>query len=86
VNKVNSASAYHFTARICDQNSDTCILRLQRMHEMHTVVTDDGSVCPSVCLSHGSTRLHCAKTVERIKIMFGVNTLGAQETCVRLGF
>jgi len=29
----------------------------------------------SVCLSHGSARLHCAKTAERSKMLFGVNTL-----------
>jgi len=34
------------------------------------------SVSPSVVsLSCGSTRLHCAKTAERIRIVFGVNTL-----------
>jgi len=32
------------------------------------------SVSLSVCLSHGSTRLHGAKTAERIKVPFGVNT------------
>jgi len=44
------------------------------MHEMQTIVTDVRGVCPSVCLSRGSTRLHCAKTAERIKILLGVNT------------
>jgi len=47
------------------------VVRLHRMHEMQTIVTDDRGVC----LSHGSTRLHCAKTVEQIKILFGVNIL-----------
>jgi len=28
-----------------------------------------------ICLSSGSTRLHCATVAERIKILFGVNTL-----------
>jgi len=32
------------------------------------------SVCSSVCLSCGSTRLHCAKTAEEIKMPFGMNT------------
>jgi len=42
------------------------------MHEMQTIVTEYRGVCPS----RGSTQLHCAKTVERIKIRFGVNTGG----------
>jgi len=46
------------------------------MHEMQTIVTDVCGVRPSVCLSRDSTRLHCAKTSERIKIPFEVNTLG----------
>jgi len=38
------------------------IIGLHRMHELQTIsfVTDVSGVCPSVCLSHGSTRLHCA--------------------------
>jgi len=44
------------------------------MHEMQTIVTDDRCVCPSVCLSRGSTRLRCARTAEGMKIVFGVNT------------
>jgi len=28
----------------------------------------------SVCLSRGSTRLHCAKMAKQIKILFGMNT------------
>jgi len=43
------------------------------MHDMQTIVTD----VPAVCLSCGPTRLHCAKTAERIKIQFGVNTSGS---------
>jgi len=46
------------------------------MHEMQPIVTDVCSVCPSVCLSRSSTRLHCAKMAEQIKMLFGVNTLG----------
>jgi len=34
------------------------------------------SVRQSVCLSRGSTRLHCAKKVERIKMLSEVNILG----------
>jgi len=41
------------------------------MHDMQTIVTDD---C-GVCLSRGSTRLHCAKAAELMKILFGVNIL-----------
>jgi len=39
-------------------------------------VIDDRGVCLSVCLSLVSTWLHCAKTAKRIKMLFGVNTLG----------
>jgi len=54
---------------------------MHAMHKMQPIVTDVRGVCPqSVCLSRGSTRLHCAKTAERIKILFGVNTLGAHGT------
>jgi len=50
---------------------------------MQTIVTDvrggclsvHTSVCSSISLSRGSTRLYCAKTAERIKIPFGLNTL-----------
>jgi len=56
------------------------------MHEMQTIVTDIRGVCmsvrPPVCLSRGSTRLHCAKTAEQIKILFGVNTLGGPRNIV----
>jgi len=42
----------------------------------------------SVRLSHGSTRLYCAKTAERIKMLLGVNThyRGSMEHCVRRRF
>jgi len=46
------------------------------MHEMQTIVTDVRGVCPSVCLSRGSTRLHSAKTAEQLKMLFVVKTLG----------
>jgi len=55
---------------------------LCRMHEMQTIVTDIRGVRQSVCLSRGSTRLHCAKTAEQIKMLFGVNSLGSQENIV----
>jgi len=42
------------------------------MHEMQTTATENRGVCLSVYLSSGSTRLHCAKTAERIKILFRV--------------
>jgi len=46
------------------------------MHEMQSIVTDVCGVCLSVCLSCGSSRLHCAKMTEQIKMLFGVNTPG----------
>jgi len=48
------------------------------MREMQTIVTDD----PSVCLSGGSTRLHCAKMAERIKMLFVTNTRGGPRNIV----
>jgi len=36
----------------------------------------------SVRLSRGRTRLHCTKTADRIKIPFGVNTLGGPRKIV----
>jgi len=66
-------------AEFPDSPSGRCgvraIIRLHRMHEMQPIVADVSGVCPSVSLSGGSTRLHCAKTAERIKLLFGVNTL-----------
>jgi len=55
------------------------------MHEMQSIVIDVRGVFPSVTLSHGSTRLHCAKTAEQIKILFGMNTLGAPKNIVSDG-
>jgi len=56
------------------------------MHEMQTIVTDDRGVCSSVSLSHGSTRLHCAKLAEQIKMLFGgEHFCGYMEHCVRWG-
>jgi len=49
---------------------------------MKTIVIDDRGVCLSVCPSRGSTRLLCAKTAERIKILFGLNTPGGQRNIV----
>jgi len=67
----------------CEGSSDVTmtfvyVFRLHRMHEMETTVTD----VRSVCLSHGSTRLRCAKMAERIKILFAVNTLGGPRNIV----
>jgi len=45
------------------------------MHEMLTILTDVRGVCLSVCLSCGSSRLHCAKMAEQIKMLFGVNDI-----------
>jgi len=58
---------------------------LHWMHQMQTIVTDDPSVCLSVCLSRGSTRLHCAKMAEQIKMLFGVNTRGGPRNIVLHG-
>jgi len=46
------------------------------MHEMQIIVIP----MFAVSVSRGSIRLHCAKTSEQIKNLFGVNTLGAQGT------
>jgi len=55
------------------------------MHEMHTTVTDVSGVCPSVCLSLGSTRLHCAKMAKWTKVLFGVNILGGPWNILLVG-
>jgi len=52
------------------------------MHEMQTAVTEVGGVCPSWKLSRGPTRLHYAKTAERIKMLFGLNTPGGPRNTV----
>jgi len=39
---------------------------------MQTIATNDLYVSLSVCLSLGVTRLWCAKTAERIEVLFGV--------------
>jgi len=58
------------------------------MHETQTIVTNVHSVCLSVfqsCLAYGSTQLHCAKTANQIKMLFGLNTLGARGTLCYTG-
>jgi len=52
------------------------VIRLHRMHEMQSILTDVSVVCLPVCLSRGSSRLRCAKPAEQIKMLFGVNTPG----------
>jgi len=47
------------------------------MREMQSIITDVRGVCLSVCLSRGSSRLHCAKITEHINMLFGVNTSGS---------
>jgi len=51
---------------------------------LQTIVTNNRSVCPTVCplvcLSRGLNRLHCKKTAERIQILFRLNSLVAQGT------
>jgi len=44
------------------------------MHEMQTIVTNVSCVCLSVCLLCSSSRLHCAKMAEQIKILIGMNS------------
>jgi len=46
------------------------------MHEMQSILTDVHGICLSVSLSRGSSRLHCAKMAEQIKMLFGANTPG----------
>jgi len=60
---------------------------MHAMHEMQPIVTDVSvrqsinlSVRLSGCLSRRLTRLHCAKTAQRIKMLFRVNTPGAHGT------
>jgi len=48
------------------------------MHETQTIATGDRGVC----LSRGLTGLHCAKTAERINILFGVNIFGGPRNIV----
>jgi len=50
------------------------------MREMQTTVTDVQGICQSVCLSRGSSRFHCTKMAKQVKMLFRVNTHGAQET------
>jgi len=52
------------------------LLRLSRIHEMQTIVTDDRGAC----LSRGSNRLYRAKMTAQIKVLFGVYTTGAHGT------
>jgi len=60
------------------------IFRLHRIQEMQTIVTHMCSVCQSVCLSCGSTWLHCERMAEWIKILFGMNTHGGPWNIVGL--
>jgi len=57
------------------------------VREIQPIVTDVRNVSVSIrsSLSLGSTRLHCAKTAERIKMMFGMTTLGSQQDIVLHG-
>jgi len=53
---------------------------------MQTIVTNVRVVCPSVCLSRGSTGFQCAKMAEQmIKMLFGVNISGGQWNSVLEG-
>jgi len=56
------------------------------MHEMQTIVIDEHSVCLSVCLSRGSTWLHCAKNGRGDQdAVGGEYTWGSVKHCVRRG-
>jgi len=50
------------------------------MHDLQTVVTDDHSVCQSVC--HIAQLSFTAKMAGRIKILFGMNTSGGPRNIV----
>jgi len=52
------------------------------MREVQDIATATDVSCLSVPLSHGLTRLYCAKTAERIEILFGLNTLGGLRSIV----
>jgi len=66
----------------CGKSSKICcsaVFRLHRIHEMQIIVIDvRGSVTQT-------TRLHCVKTPEQIKTLFGVNTPGAHGTLYQTG-
>jgi len=47
-----------------------------QMHEMMTIASDDPGV--SQFVSRCFMRLRCAKTAERIEVLFEVETLGTQ--------
>jgi len=42
------------------------------MHELQTIVID----VRGVCLSRGSSPLHCTKTAEQMKMLFMMNSAG----------
>jgi len=50
------------------------------MHEMQTIVTDVPDVCPSVCLSRGSTV--CGAFAQPLLNYFGFLLLFVQRSCV----
>jgi len=71
-----------------DSAVDVCrrVLTLSRSHlmpEMRTIAIDDPGVCQSVCHASG-----CARTAERIDVLFGLETAGCCKgvsTCLRRG-
>jgi len=63
------------------------IFRLHRMHEMHTIVTDDHGVCLSVCLSVKRLNLAslCKNGRTHQDAVWGGHSRGPSEHCVRWG-
>jgi len=55
------------------------------MRELRSIAIDDLVRRLSVSLSHGFTRLWCAKTTERSEVPFGVKTLGGPRNIVSNG-
>jgi len=49
------------------------LLYISSLHPMHEIQSILTNVC-RIRLSRGSYQLHCAKTAEQIKMLFGVNT------------
>jgi len=69
------SSTIHWSDELCVVKAFVVLhFTMHRMHEMQPIVTDARGMCLSVTRW---TRLYCAKTAKQIKILFGVNTLGA---------
>jgi len=65
---INVANSAFQLAGACVENRTLiypCVFRLHRMHEMQPILLP--MRCLPVSLSHGSSRLHCAKRLNRSK-------------------